>query len=89
MTDEYETRRVGVDYELIRRGAISGSSADGYGTLSRFKLAGRSCVRRRAYFQSGRFMYCMVVNTRPSDKYNEKASEIGSLVRSIRLGSLR
>ena len=89
MTDEYETRRVGVDYELIRRGGVSCANADGYGTLSRFKMASRSCVRRRAYFQSGRFVYCLVANTRPSDKYNEKASEIGSLVRSIRLGPLR
>lgn len=89
MTDEYEIRRVGVDYELIRRGAVSCANVNGYGTLSRFKLAGRSCVRRRAYFRSGGFMYCLVVNTRPSDKYNEKAPEIGALARSIRLGRLR
>jgi len=86
MTDEYNSSQNSVNYKLLKSGTVTCESAEGYGTLSAFQLSSKLRARRRAYFMSGDYLYCFLVDVFPPAKYEERGKEIDSIIKSLRLG---
>jgi hypothetical protein len=89
MADEYKTKEIAANYDIIEDGYVHCANAKGYGTVSSFTFAGNPKVRKRAYFRAGGHLFCLLVDVSPARLYRKHALSLETLVKKLTLPAAR